>query len=65
MNIINIENEEQLKELLKTGVRVGEKVIIDVGSDLEGTIEVWGELVVMLGVWCKNITIKAYHQSTS
>lgn len=51
MNIINIENGEQLKELFKTGVRVGEKVIIDVGSDLEGTIEVWGELVVMFGVW--------------
>ena len=25
MNVINIENEEQLKELFKTGVRVGEK----------------------------------------
>lgn len=58
-----IDNEEQLKELFKTGVRVGETVTINVGSDLEGTIEVWGELTVMLGVWCKNITVKAYHHS--
>ena len=58
-----INNEEQLKELFKTGVRVGETVAIKVGSDLEGTIEVWGELTVMLGVWCKNITVKAYHHS--
>ena len=63
MGIINIENEEQLKELFKTGVRVGETVTINVGSDLEGVIEVWGELTVMLGVWCKNITVKAYHHS--
>lgn len=61
MRVIN--NEEQLKELFKTGVHVGETVAIHVGSDLEGTIEVWGELTVMLGVWCKNITAKAYHHS--
>jgi len=63
MDVINIENEEQLKELFKTGVRVGEKVIIDVSSDLEGTIEVWGELLVMWNSKCKNITAKAYHHS--
>lgn len=63
MEIINIENEEQLKELFKTGVRVGEKAIIDVSSDLEGTIEVWGELLVMWNSKCKNITAKAYHHS--
>ena len=61
MRVIN--NEEELKELFKTGVRVGETVAINVGSDLEGTIEVWGELVVMFGVWCKNIPIKAFHHS--
>ena len=61
MRVIN--NEEELKELFKTGVRVGETIAIHVGSDLEGTIEVWGELTVMLGVWCKNITVKAYHHS--
>lgn len=38
MRVIN--NEEQLKELFKIGVRVGETVAINVGSDLEGTIEV-------------------------
>lgn len=63
MEIINIENEEQLKELFKTGVRVGETVVINVGSDLEGTIEVWGKLLVTLGSQCKNITVKAYHHS--
>ena len=36
-----INNEEQLKELFKTGVRVGETVAINVGSDLEGTILVF------------------------
>ena len=63
MEIINIENEEQLKELFKTGVRVGETVVINVGSDLEGTIEVWGKLLVTLGSQCKNITVKAHHHS--